>query len=281
MKAQPPLQMVDLHCHFLPDIDDGARDAAETAAMLEIAAQTGTTHLVATPHADTRFQFDPAATARLLDEARVAAPPGLQLFPGCDFHIMHDNLVDALAHPRRYTINASRYLLIELSNQIIFPNTSEMFDRLEQAGLRIIISHPERNPILRGRPELIQQWVEQGRYVQLTAAALTGLWREKIQAFARRLLEAGHVHFIASDGHSPTNRPPRLDEARTWVEQRHGAEFATRLFLENPLAVIEDRPLPQSETLVRHSLAAKPGLWRRLFGPPRTASSKPPLPPKT
>lgn len=270
-KRRTHLQMVDLHCHFLPGIDDGARDEGECAAMLELAAASGTTHLVATPHADTRFRFESAVAGRLLEKVRSAAPPGLRLYLGCDFHLMHDNIVDALVHPRRYTLNGSRYLLVELSNQVILPNTGEMFDRLEQVGLRIIISHPERNPILHQRPELIDQWVDQGRYLQVTAAALTGLWGRKVQSFAQRLLDGGMVHFVASDGHGPTVRPPRLDQARVRVEGRYSSDFATLLFVENPLAVIEDRPLAEPQVVVRKSFASRMGALRRVFRQGRSA----------
>ncbi|HRJ19182.1 MAG TPA: hypothetical protein PLF84_09060 [Bryobacteraceae bacterium] len=262
--------MIDLHCHFLPGLDDGARDEAESAEMLRIAASSGTNHLVATPHADTRYHFDPDLTARLLDLARAAAPPSLTLSQGCDFHIMHDNLVDALAHPRRYTLNASRYLLIELSDIVIFPNTGEMFDRLEQAGLRIIISHPERNPILRQRPELLLEWIEQDRLVQVTASALTGQWGVKVQAFARRLLEQNHVHFIASDGHSVRGRPPRLDLARSWIEEKFSPALAHRLLVANPAAVVADQDLPQPEIPDCKPVADKQPWWRRLLPSSRT-----------
>lgn len=264
--------MVDIHCHFLPGIDDGARDPAESAAMLQIAAETGTTHLVATPHADTRFRYDPDLVERLLDEARAAAPPSLTLYRGCDFHIMHDNIVDAIAHPRRYSLAGSRYLLIELSNEIIFPNTAEFYDRLEQAGHRIIVSHPERNPILRQRPELLDEWTTQGRFLQVTGGSLLGQWGARTQAFARRLLERNLVHFIASDGHGTRSRPPRLDLARQWVAVEFGEPLAHRLFLANPSAVIADQDLPEPEVLSCKPLADKPSLWRRLFGGPSTDS---------
>lgn len=258
--------MIDIHCHFLPGLDDGARDASDTERMLQIAAESGTTHLVATPHADPRFAYDPERVDRLLEEARAAAPPGLQLFRGCDFHLMLDNILDAIEHPRRYTINGGRYLLIELSDIVIFPNTPELFGRLEQAGMTIIVSHPERNPILRRRPHLISEWCEQGRLMQVTASSLLGFWGPQVQSFARRLLEQGLVHFIASDGHHPRTRPPRLDEARAWVERRYGLEAARLLFETNPRAVIEDRPLDPGQVLTCKRVAGKLSFLRRLFG---------------
>lgn len=257
--------MVDIHSHILPGIDDGAQDAGECAEMLRIAHAAGTTHLVATPHADFRFQYDPCGARRLLDEARAWAPPGLELSLGCDFHMMHENIARALESPRLFTLNASRYLLVELSDIVIFPNTGDEFSRLEQAGLRIIVSHPERNPLLRQRPSLLQQWVEQGRLLQVTASALTGLWGSAVKKFALRLLAEGQVHFIASDAHGARGRPPRLDEARRLVEKSYGEEYARQLFETNPRAVVEDEDLDPPEVLNRKPVAVRRPFWRRFF----------------
>lgn len=265
--------MIDLHCHFLPGIDDGARTPEESARMLEIAAAAGTTHLVATPHADDRYHYQPELVEQLLQNARAAAPPGLLLHRGCDFHLMADNIMDAIAHPRRYTLNQSRYLLVELSDFIIFPNTGEMFDRLEQAGMTVIVSHPERNPILRQRTELVELWVEQGRLMQVTASSLLGQWGSRVQSFARGMLEQGLVHFVASDGHGVRARPPRLDEARAWLEREYGPDYAARLTATNPLAVIEDRPLEPPDVINCKPVAIRQSFWRRLFKRNRPASA--------
>lgn len=273
--------MVDIHSHFLPGIDDGARDAAECAEMLRIAAASGTTHLVATPHADYRFHHDPEVARRLLDEARRAAPPGLDLTLGCDFHLMQDNIEAARETPRQFTLNSSRYLLVELSDMVIFPNTGELFGRLEEAGLRVIISHPERNPLLRQRPSLLREWVDQGRLLQVTASALTGEWGAATRNFARKLLAEGMVHFIASDAHGARGRTPRLDQARRWVELSYGEDFALRLFETNPRAVVEDRDLDPPEVLNCKPVAVRQPLWRRLLGPFGTASPTPAGSPKT
>jgi protein-tyrosine phosphatase len=273
--------MIDLHCHFLPGIDDGARTPEETSAMLEIAASSGTAHLVATPHADDHYCYEPERVDELLEQARALAPPGLRLYRGCDFHLMMDNLTDAIAHPRRYTLNASRYLLVELSDLIIFPNTGEMFDRLEQAGMVVIVSHPERNPILGHRTDLAGLWVEQGRLLQVTASSLLGQWGPRVQKFARWLLEQGLVHFVASDGHNVRGRPPRLDQARAWLEREYGAGLAARLLETNPLAVIEDRPLEPPEVVNCKPVASGRSFWRRLFNRSRTQSAPPRVVPKS
>jgi protein-tyrosine phosphatase len=256
--------MVDIHCHFLPGLDDGSPDWATTEKMLWLAAESGTTDLVATPHADTQYQYDPAQVEDLLAEARSKAPPGLALHRACDFHLMHDNLVDALANPDRYTVNGGRYLLVELSDLVIFGNTNDLFERLEAAGMTIIVTHPERNPLLRQRPELLREWVQAGRLLQVTASSLSGFWGRKAAGFSRLLLDQGLVHFVASDGHDANMRPPSLKDAHTWLERHYGAGRASALLEDHPLAVIEDRPIDFAAS-ARSQAEARPAWWRRVW----------------
>jgi protein-tyrosine phosphatase len=233
--------MVDIHCHFLPSMDDGAIDEAESAEMLALAARTGTADLVATPHADTQYRYDIEAVEAALAVARGAAPDGLRLHRGCDFHLMHDNVQRALAEPGRYTINGGRYLLVEFSDLVIFENTGEVFERLESAGLTMIVTHPERNPLLRQRIELLAEWVGAGRLMQLTAGSLLGQWGRKAQDFSRLMLDRGLAHFVASDGHDARARQPRLDRASEWLARNLSRELADLLTEDHPRAVIDNR----------------------------------------
>jgi protein-tyrosine phosphatase len=231
--------MIDIHSHVLPGLDDGAETMEQTIAMLEIARAAGTSAIVATPHANTQYRFDPARVDDLIAQAQARIGNGITLHRGCDFHLMFDNVNDALQHPARYTINGRAYLLVELSDLVIFPNTGDLFDRLEQHGMRIIVTHPERNPLLQQRIELIAEWVSKGRYMQLTAQSLAGRFGPRARSFARLLLDRGLVHFIASDAHDTQSRPPRLDEACAWVRDAYGESLAKRLFITHPAAALE------------------------------------------
>src|SRR5208337_1528651 len=153
----------------------------------------------------------------LLAAAQERVGASIRIVRGCDFHLMLDNIQAALAHPTRYTINSGPYLLMELSDLMIFPNTNQIWQELEDAGMRIILTHPERNPLLQDQMERIEEWVAQGRYMQLTAQSLLGHFGPQAQRFAVTMLDKGLAHFVASDGHDLRGRPPRLDRARQWV----------------------------------------------------------------
>ncbi len=236
--------MIDIHSHVLAGLDDGARSLDMSAAMVRVAVETGTTDLVASPHANLDFKFDPALVEERIDELRKVAGP-LRIHTGCDFHLYFDNIQDALAHPSKYTINHKSYLLVEFPDLLIAKTTPEVFRQLLQRGMTPIITHPERNFLLHKRMEEMESWIQSGCLVQVTAQSLLGRFGAEARKVAQELMKRGLVHFIASDAHDAEDRPPRLDLAYNYVAGRYGRERAEFLFVRNPRAVIDGEVLPQ------------------------------------
>ena len=225
-------------------MDDGSKTFEQSIEMLKMAAAAGTTELVCTPHANRDYKFEPLVIRERLKELEAGIGGGLRLYTGCDFHLSYENIQDAITHPRKYTINQDRYLLVEFSELMIFRNTAEIFGRLQEAGMLPIITHPERNQLLTMRIEEIAMWVESGAYVQVTGQSLLGRFGKKAAEFARTLLDRGLVHFIASDAHDLKHRPPTLNEAFQYVSKRYGEKRAVTLFFHNPLAALNGEPIP-------------------------------------
>ena len=230
--------MIDIHSHVLFGLDDGARTIEDSIAMVRMAAEHGTTDLVATPHANLQFKFEPEQIAERLAKVQEAVGGALRLYTGCDFHLSFDNIQDSIDHPRKYTINQQRYLLVEFSELLIFKNTEDIFARLRDAGMTPIITHPERNGLLRQRIENIAKWVDEGTRVQVTAQSLTGTFGKRAQDFSRELLDRRLVHVIASDGHDCVRRPPVMDQARDWLRKHYGEAVAEVLCVTNPGAAL-------------------------------------------
>jgi len=236
--------MVDIHCHILPDIDDGAKSWEMTAEMCRIAADDGITHIVATPHYNDEFLYDRERYTAMLGELHEAAGGKLAFSLGCDFHFSSDNVRDALAHPQRYAIGESQYLLIEFSDYSIPSSAKHDLRSVSSNGIVPIITHPERNPVLRRAPEMLLEMVEQGCLVQVTANALTGFWGDRPKRMAEWLLSRGAVHFVASDAHDPKRRTPVLSPARSAIATLAGDEVADALVIHNPSAVVDGERLP-------------------------------------
>jgi protein-tyrosine phosphatase len=252
--------LVDIHSHILYGLDDGARTLEDSVAMLRLAADSGTTDIVATPHANTEFAFDPSLIDARIAELQEAAGPLPRIHRGCDFHLTLENIQDALAHPPKYAINHLCYLLVEFSDLLIPRPTQEIFDRLQRAGLTPIVTHPERNGLLHTRLDQLQSWVENGALVQVTAGSLLGGFGRAAKSVATELMNRNLVHFIASDAHDPKHRTPVLRDAYQYVEQTWNPSLAKLLFTTSPQAVIDGQEI----ILLDPTPAPRKKKWYRL-----------------
>jgi protein-tyrosine phosphatase len=235
--------VVDIHTHILPDADDGARSWEMAKEMCRMAVQDGITHLVATPHANEEFAFDRPKHQRSLDQLQSEMNGEIKLSLGCDFHFSYENIQAALKQPSVFTITDTTYLLVELSDFAVSGAVLDAVRKLKEAGLKPIITHPERNPILQRTPDSILRWADQGCIIQVTASAFTGFWGEPIQKIAEWLLKKKAIHVIASDAHDVKNRPPVLSVARRKISDLADEATATKLAVDNPAAIVAGRDL--------------------------------------
>jgi protein-tyrosine phosphatase len=262
--------MVDIHHHLLYGLDDGSTSLETSVEMARLAVADGITHVVCTPHSSYSYPFSPERVAETMATLRTAlaeASIPLTLGNGCDFHLSFDNVETARDQTHRFSINHGRYLLIELPDQNIPTSVAEISYELQLLGLIPILTHPERNPILQREPDRVGEWVAAGMLVQITADSLTGHKGRHAQKAAELLLGRRWIHFLASDAHNTSSRPPRMQQGRNVVARRYGSDYADLLTVGNPRAVFDDQPLPTQPELPEIELAEeKPGLWRRLFG---------------
>jgi protein-tyrosine phosphatase len=235
--------LVDIHSHILPGIDDGSQSMEESLAMLEVAAASGTTDIVATPHANSSFVYDEQAADKLVAELSTLAGESIKVHRGCDFHLNFDNLSNALKSPGKYTVNGGRYLMVELPDLASLPVMRTVLGRLLAVRIVPIITHPERNsPLCANLPEL-ETWVRDGCLLQVTAQSFAGRFGQTAQRVTETLMNSGMVHFVASDAHDCVDRPPNLAPAYQRVTEQWGRDCADTLFIAHPTAVIRDEPI--------------------------------------
>ena len=197
--------MIDLHCHILPGIDDGPTEMQTSIRMARIAAEDGIKTIVATPHIK-----DVLHPIRKLRE----------LVHQLNTHLEQENIqvevllggdVFALLNPtylKDYTINSSRYILIEFPHNYLPTNSKEILFSLAMQGFCPVITHPERNLGIMKKPEALLDMLYGNVLVQITAGSLTGEFGLEEQACAFYLLKKDAVHFIATDAHSSAARRP-------------------------------------------------------------------------
>lgn len=236
--------MVDIHCHILPGLDDGSESLEMSLAMADSAISEGITHVIATPHANNQIAFIPNLVRVRRDEIQAKVGDRLQIATGCDFHMSYENLEAIRGDFSRFTLNQKNYLLVEFGDFSIPPALDQALHDLQLQRLHPIITHPERNPLIRGNLARLWSWMHQGCFVQVTAQSFLGGFGERAQKAAEELLGADAIHFIASDAHNTTTRPLRLKEAFAVVAARKGEDVARALFQDNPFAAFEGRPLP-------------------------------------
>jgi protein-tyrosine phosphatase len=227
----------DIHSHVLYGMDDGARTRDESLRMLALAAQSGTTDIVATPHANSRYRYDPVLIDAQIADLN-ASVTGIRVHRGCDFSLQSDNIDDAVAHPARYAINGLQYLMVEFPDIPTLGSHDGILEHLLGAGLVPVITHPERNAAIRRTPRTVARWIALGCYVQVTAGSFAGQFGKGARDSADRLLASGLVHVVASDAHDCEHRPPMLGTVYDALVGEWGVEHIRPLFVDNPRAVI-------------------------------------------
>lgn len=262
--------MIDIHHHLLWDQDDGSASLEVSLEMARIAAADGITHVACTPHANGNYEYDPeqitakiAELQRCLDLEKIP----LKLGRGSDFHVTYDNIQLAHKEPTRFSLNGGGYLLIEIPDRALPPTLHEVFYQMQLDGLIPILTHPERNLTLQGDLKRLVGWLQSGVLIQVTAGSVLGHMGKTAQRISHELLSKRWVHFLATDAHNTTSRPPRMREAMDLVASKYGPDYAHLLCVSNPLAAFTDKPLaPQLEMLDLYDDMKPKNWWRRLFG---------------
>lgn len=251
--------MIDLHCHVLPDIDDGPADMEASLRMARTALDDGIHTIVATPHVNLRYGAEPEAIGARVEELRAAlardelpitllsgAEISLSRLPGLD----HDQL-------RTLCLGHSSYALIESPYSPVGSLIEESVFELQVHGFRPLLAHPERCPEFRRDVARLERLVESGVACSISAGSIVGQFGDTVRRFTFRLLQQGLVHNVSSDAHDPVRRAPGL-RAALRVRKSPLASPGLQLWLTStvPTAILADEPLPPRPSISR------PSRWR-------------------
>lgn len=237
--------MIDLHCHILSGIDDGAKTLGESLEMARIAVADGIHTLACTPHIypgmymneGTGIAHAIATLQAELDQHGIA----LKLVMGADVHLV-PGLIAGLRSGRVPTLNGSRYFLLEPSHTTPPPRLEASVLALIQAGYTPIVTHPERLSWVESHYPVFLRLIDQGAWMQVTAGSLTGVFGKRARYWGERLIGEGHTHLLATDAHSTGRRQPRLSEGLEVARRLVGSTEANRLVDERPAAVLKNLP---------------------------------------
>jgi len=247
--------MIDLHCHMLPGLDDGAPDLATALAMARMFAADGVTHVACTPHILPGVYHNTGGEIRAAVGAFDAELRNqgidLAVFPGADAH-MTPAFIHGLRSGHIPTLGASRYVLIEPPHHTVPQRIEQFFFDILVAGYVPILTHPERLRWINDHYAIMQRLAAHGVWMQLTAASVTGAFGKNARYWAERMLDEGLVHILASDAHDVHRRIPNLSRGRDAAAKRLGDVEARHLVITRPWGILSDE-LP-------NAMPAPPGL---------------------
>jgi protein-tyrosine phosphatase len=239
-------RMVDIHCHILPETDDGANSLEESVAMCRAAAADGIKTIVATPHMFDGVHESPEkdVICRKIAEVIDASGGCVQILPGGEVRYSYEIFQEMNESGARIRINGTSYMLLEFPFQAVPPNIEMTIFQILNAGITPVIAHPERNKRIQERPGIIAELVERGSFAQIDAGSLTKSFGPESYHTAKKIIESGLAHFLATDAHHQDRRRPILSAAAAVAAQWGGQEYASAMVEDNPEALINDRIIP-------------------------------------
>ena len=227
----PERNMIDIHMHLIPGVDDGAENMEMALVMMIRAKQQGISQIIATPHSEV-FRYSKEGGKiifkRLVDAAAKVCPD-MKLYLGCEVYCeteIMDQVLESLNSGRYPTMNGTKYVLMEFSQWVYPENTVPCAEALVKAGYKPIIAHMERYKFLRDNMELVDCFRDMGALIQLNAYSLFDEMDESIKGWARRLVLERKVDFLGTDAHKTYHRPPSAEYGLAWLYENVGREYA-------------------------------------------------------
>ncbi len=239
--------MIDIHCHILPDFDDGAASLEEALDMAQMAVYSGVTDIIATPH----FRGEPdfleqrqviARHFQVLDAAIKQAEIPLRLHSGAEVLCLPETVELAVQHELP-TLAGTNYVLTEFYFDESYAYMDETLAQIAHYGYKPVVAHPERYGVIQNDPRLLQRWVRLGYVLQLNKGSVLGAFGSRPEQAANEILGMGLAHLFASDAHSCHSRTPHMDALRHWVDEFCEPDYAAILLNRNPQRLLQDRPM--------------------------------------
>lgn len=237
------MHMLDLHCHYLPGVDDGARTLNEGLALVRAAVANGIDRIVLTPHIHPG-RYDNTATnlavrfenfRRAVESAKIPA----QLALASEARLCDEllPLLESGKVPLLESEIGAQTLLLEFPHSHVPAGCLAFVRWLQRRNIAPLLVHPERNKELMAHPQRLQKLREAGCMVQVTAAAIVGNFGARAQETVNLFLEKKWVDLVASDAHNLRHRPPLMREANAIIAHRYGEKTARELCEIRPYAL--------------------------------------------
>ena len=235
------MNLIDIHCHILPKVDDGPDSVEESMKILKDMKRQGIKHVIVTPHYRPEM-FEPSMK-RVIYSYRhlrdIAYEMGVSMSLGCEYY-RNEQIIDHMDNRKRPSMAGSRYVLIEFSMNDLFPTVRNYVYELVTHGYQPIVAHVERYFCCQ-KMEKIQELKDMGALIQVNAGSVLGEEGWKLKKFCLELMKKDLIDFIASDTHNTSDRKLNLKKCASYVTKKMGKQYAERIFFNNPLNILKNR----------------------------------------
>lgn len=257
--------MIDIHCHILPQVDDGSKSLEESIEMAKIAQSEGIKNIINTSHYHPDFKYKSGEELRKIikdfNEKLKMENIDIEILLGNELYFT-DDLLCNFEKLEFHSLNNSKYILVEFSPNNFPKNLVDIVYELNLKNYVPILAHVERYPKVQENPNIIYDCINEGALVQINGASIMGKNGREAEKASKIFLENNMVHFIATDAHSSTKRRPLIKEVYVYISKQYGEETAKKIFKENQQSILENKDLNFSKP---KKYIEKKSLLKRLF----------------
>lgn len=257
--------MIDIHCHIVPNIDDGAKSLDDALEMAKIAYNEGIRKIINTSHYHPSFNY--IKGKELLNRVKEfnnilkLNNIDIEIFIGNELYYSED-IIEIIEQKEFYSLNNSRYLLIEFSPLNFPKNILDIIYEIKIRGYIPILAHVERYKAIHENINLIYECINEGALIQVNSSSIIGKNGNEIKKVSNILLDNNMIHFVATDAHSSIRRRPIVKETYNYIVKKYGEKRAQTLFIQNPSKVINNEEL-YIESPIRYEKSK--GFFKKIF----------------
>lgn len=234
---------IDIHCHIIPSVDDGAQNMEQAQEMIQLAYSGGTRKIIATPHYGTHRAKASKGTIAVnyleLQEWVKEKYPDMGVFLGQELSYKH-GLEHEIKRGAAFRMAGSHYVLVEFQPEDSYSRIRDGLQAVRMAGYWPILAHAERCNCLASNVDYIEELIHMGICIQVNANSILGENGWQCKSCTKKLLKREWVHFIASDGHDTKKRKPTLEKTVDYISRRYGKAYALKLAITNPEYILSD-----------------------------------------
>lgn len=258
--------MIDMHCHILPDVDDGSDCLEESINMALIAKEQGIDKIIATPHYHPEFEYPKGKELKkICDKFKKELKKNnidIEIYLGNEIYFTYD-LIENISKLDFFSLNNSKYILVEFSPNNFPLNLCNIVYELKQNGFIPVLAHVERYMRIHDDPEIIYDCIKTGAIIQINSSSILGKQGKELQKLCNQLISRKMVHLVATDAHGSKRRRPLLQDAYQYIKKKYSKEIADNLFVNNAQCILENKEIIIEEPFEKSE--EKVGFFKRIF----------------